>query len=122
MSNKRMGKRPALLALAVGVGLLLPQCGKEEEEEAADLREAAEKGLRGRVEALLARGDDVNARDKLGRTLLHEAAENGHTTIVELLLTKGADPRAKNNRGLTPSQLAASQGHKDLAKFLRSKE
>ena len=40
---------------------------------------------------LIAEGDDVNAKDNLGRTPLHWAAESGNEAIAELLIESGAD-------------------------------
>ena len=60
------------------------------------------------VKALLARGADVKARDKAGRTALHYAAWNGNTARknVRLLLAAGADVDAKDVNGKTPLMLA----------------
>ncbi|MFQ5927816.1 MAG: ankyrin repeat domain-containing protein [Terriglobia bacterium] len=50
-----------------------------------DLIEAAKKGDAAAVEALLAAGADVNAKDKDGMTALMLAEKEGHTTVVRLL-------------------------------------
>jgi ankyrin repeat protein len=42
------------------------------------------------VKLLVAKGMDVNAKDKNGRTALMWATEQGHTPIVELLKAHGA--------------------------------
>ena len=48
------------------------------------------------VKALLAKGTDVNVKDKDGKTALMSASNKGHTEIVEMLLAKGADVNLKN--------------------------
>jgi len=55
------------------------------------------------VEQVLARGQDVNAKDRQGNTPLHMAAESAEKPeMVELLVAKGADVKARNNKGRTP--------------------
>jgi len=48
------------------------------------------------VRRLLARGLDPNARDWLGRTLLHDCAANGDTSVAAVLLDGGADINARD--------------------------
>ena len=57
------------------------------------LHHAAEGGHIECVELLLARGFDVNARDRLDdATALHWAASEGHNALVRRLIEVGADP------------------------------
>ncbi|MFQ5780696.1 MAG: ankyrin repeat domain-containing protein [Nitrospiria bacterium] len=51
---------------------------------------AARKGLYDSVEAILAKGADVNEKDQMGRTALMLAEDNDHTDIVKMLLNAGA--------------------------------
>ncbi len=85
------------------------------------LFEAVGKGDKAEVEALLAKGEDVNAKDKYGNTPLRDAAYWGKKEIAELLLAKGADVNAKNKGawdGWTPLHWAADRGKKDIAELL----
>jgi ankyrin repeat protein len=88
---------------------------------------AAQKGHFKAVEALLAKGADVNVKDKeLGQTALMWAAQEGYTKIVEALLAKGADLNAKNKNGFstngqTALMMAAGMGHTKTVEALLAK-
>ena len=56
-----------------------------------DLHRAAKENRIDIASELIARGDDVNARDKYDYTPLHLAAENNCTEAVRLLVEHGAD-------------------------------
>src|SRR5216683_1173585 len=60
------------------------------------------------VEALIARGADVNAKEKcLGQTALMWSASEGHAGVVQILLKHGADVHARSADGYTAFLLAA---------------
>jgi len=54
------------------------------------------------IEALLAHGADVNAKDDQGNTCLHNATAWGNLKAVRALIQAGADPLRKNKAGWTP--------------------
>ena len=73
------------------------------------------------VEALLAQGADVNARNEYGDTPLHLAVERGGIDVAALLIAKGADVNAKDNHDNTPLHVAAEKGRKEYAELLLAK-
>ena len=85
------------------------------------LHEAAKDGDASEVKELLAKGAEVNAKNKYGKTPLHYAALNGHLDVVKELLAKGAEVDAKPDAGYTPLHEAARKGHLDVVKELLSK-
>ena len=86
------------------------------------LIEAAAANRKAVVELLLARGADVNAKNRAGCAPLHGAAQSNHKDIAELLLAHKADVNAKQNDGNTPLHLAAGADpdNKDTAELLLS--
>jgi hypothetical protein len=91
-----------------------------------DILEAAKKGKAKELEALLAKGADVEVRDKEGRTPLMLAAQYGRTETVRLLLDKGAKPDARDTHRwnaymlalLTPSGGVVHTSHEAVLKLL----
>ena len=79
---------------------------------------AARTGKLGPVKALLARGADVNARERHGQTALMWAAAEGHAEVVEALLKAGADFRTPLPSGFTPLFFAVREGRTDVVRVL----
>ncbi|MGI9337847.1 MAG: ankyrin repeat domain-containing protein, partial [Gammaproteobacteria bacterium] len=71
---------------------------------------AVEKGDIAEFKRLIADGADIDAKDKLGMTLLHWAAEQGQTQAALFFVNAGADVNAKDIFGDTPLHIAASSG------------
>ena len=71
------------------------------------------------VELLIAKGADVNAKDKYDMTPLHPAAGRGHKEVVELLIAKGADVNARDEDGDTPLDWADRRNQTATTALLR---
>ena len=70
------------------------------------LHNAARKGHKEIAELLIAKGANLDAKDKDGTTPLHITTLFGHKEIAELLIAKGADLDAQSKRGQTPLDMA----------------
>lgn len=86
-----------------------------------DLIGAAKRGDVAAVQALLAKGANVNAKDNYGDTALMEASAKGHREVVQVLLDKGADVNAKTYRGHTALMPASNEGHREVVQALLDK-
>ena len=100
-------RSPYLLACRLGLldkaKLLRPMtpeqariCSGNGDDETA-LHVAARGGDTDTVNWLIARGEDVNARDRFGGTPLLVAVEYNHVRVVKTLLAAGADPLLGKN-------------------------
>jgi ankyrin repeat protein len=88
-----------LLALSVSVA-----AGK------SDVADAAMRGDKAAVRALLAQKADVNAPQGDGATALHWAAYRGDKELTDALIRAGANVKAANREGATPLWLASVNG------------
>jgi ankyrin repeat protein len=71
-----------------------------------------------KVQDLIKRGADVEAKSNYGQTPLHWASERNYIERAKLLLERGADLEAKDNDGWTPLHLASANNYIELAKLL----
>lgn len=71
------------------------------------------------LQALLAKGADVNAQQKDGFTPLHTAADSNDPAMAELFLKHGADRTLTADNGQTALDLAVEKGHEAVAAVLR---
>ena len=78
------------------------------------LHRAAKAGNLKGLEAALAAGMDVNARDDKGWTALMYVVDKGYVLLVEPLLTAKADPDVRAPDGATALFMAAAHGHGEI--------
>ncbi len=76
-----------------------------------DWRDAAISGDCARLDAVLADGSDVNARDKFGQTALMLAARHGRADAVQQLIGAGAGLDVTAKYGLSATMLAVVNHH-----------
>ena len=88
---------------------------------AEDLFHAAFNGDAAAVQAWLANGADVNAKNDTESTALMEASFPGHLDVVQALLANGADVNAKNSEGWTALMGASYHDHLDVVQALLAK-
>jgi len=92
-------------ALVVAATLFVRGAGK------SDVADAAAKGDKAAVRALIAQKADVNAPQVDGATALHWAIYRGDDEdLVDLLIRSGANVKAANRDGVTPLAMASLYG------------
>lgn len=85
----------------------------------ARLRQAAQDGDLATVKELLARGADVNAKDKDDQTaVLWVAPARDNPEMAKFLIAQGADVNAKDKHGNTALMIAASQSNPGIMTVL----
>ncbi len=62
--------------------------------------------------------ENINRRDKYGRTTIHVAAERGNLAEIKRLLAVGADIDCRTSGTRTSLHIAAEHGHLDVVRFL----
>jgi uncharacterized protein len=77
----------------------------------SDVADAAMRGNREALRALVQRKADVNAPQIDGTTALHWAVRADDLDLADVLLKAGANPSVANNDGATPMLLAAINGN-----------
>ena len=71
-----------------------------------------------KLRSLIEKEENINKKDKLGKTFLTYAAIGGNLDIVRFLLSKGADINAVSEDGMTPLTYAAFRMHKAVTEEL----
>ncbi|GHS93191.1 hypothetical protein AGMMS49949_06200 [Alphaproteobacteria bacterium] len=72
-----------------------------------------------KLQSFLANGDNVNAKDKEGKTLLHSAVRHDKPEVIEFLFRYAPiDPNALDKDGNTPLHCAARSGNAKLVETL----
>ncbi len=85
---------------------------------ASAIHEAARTGDLERVQRLIVKGLDVNAKSNRDETPLIVAALAGQGEIASYLLQRGADIDARTSSGLTSLHAAAYAGYDDIVRLL----
>src|ERR1041385_2712184 len=84
----------------------------------SDVADAAKRGEKAAVRALIAQKADVNAKQPDGATALHWAAWHDDVELATLLLRAGANPNPANLTGATPLELASTNGNAAMIELL----
>ncbi|AIL64603.1 Ankyrin repeat protein [Rickettsiales bacterium Ac37b] len=74
-----------------------------------------------KIKKKLGINNQIEVRDKLGRTALHIATEHGYLEIAELLINKGANINARDPYGKTPLCIAVEKNEREVMKLLIDK-
>jgi len=83
-----------------------------------ELADAAEKGDRAEMAALIAAGAPIDVAQVDGMTALHWAAQHDDLAAAQMLVEAGADVRAANAYGVAALSLACQNGDAQLVKLL----
>ena len=86
-----------------------------------NLLDAVKKNNLPQVEEALAKGADINTKDRFGNTALMLAARNDYLDIVKLLINKETNLTAKNNDGNTALMMAVRRGYLGIVNLLIDK-
>jgi len=102
-----MNRKLIVLAatFVVAVGVFVRGAGR------SPVADAAERGDRAAVRALITQKADVNAPQIDGATALHWAIYRDDEELVDLLLRSGANVKAANRDGVTPLAMASLYGN-----------
>ncbi len=82
------------------------------------LPKVAGRGTLDELKAYIAKGYDVNEKDKYGWTALHKAVERGHIDMVAFLLKNGAKVNSATNSGRNAIQIPSKKNKNMIIKIL----
>ena len=91
---------------------------EKDHQQNKPLHLAALKGDTNLVSLLLAKGAEVNPRNKFGQTPLHRVMIGGSLATAKLLVEAKAEINGRDNQGVTPVHLAAQRRHGEIAQLL----
>jgi ankyrin repeat protein len=117
----RVGARVGALALVVALSLVGASAQSPSApavQSKSPVADAAARGDRTAVQALIAKKADVNAAQGDGATALHWAAFKGDRQMAEMLVSAGAKAAVANRNGSTPLWLAAINGDAPMIALL----
>ncbi|CAH0481852.1 unnamed protein product [Peronospora belbahrii] len=83
-----------------------------------DIFYCASTGNLDKLLPVLDKGEDINAQDLDGRTMMHWAVDRNQQSVVEELLRREASPNIQDGDGMTPLHYAASCEHEEMAQLL----
>jgi ankyrin repeat protein len=93
-----------------------------DQSQGAALFAAIGRGRLDEVEAAIAAGEPLDARDEDDWSPLERAAGSGDAAMVQLLLDHGADPTSTGREQRTAYEIALAAGHRSIAEVLRERE
>ena len=96
----------------------MPENKDDIDLEGWDLHRAAKENRSDIARSLIARGDDIEAKDDDGWTALNRAASCNSLDVARLLIENGAEVNASNKYGWTALYHAASRNSLDVAQLL----
>ena len=121
--------RPALIISAAIILMLtaattLPAIASDNQQALTPAKlkslyfDAAREGRTDILDALIAAGAPVDARDRKGYTAFILATYNGHQDAASVLLARGADPCVGDKRGNTAQMGLAFKGNTAMSRWL----
>ncbi len=105
----------AVVALTIALGLATPPARAEGGD---DLAGALARGTAEEVEALLAKGADVNRADGEGHTPLMWAVGKNDVALVKVLLRYGADVHRRTRYGRSALDMAKAYNNPEIQRLL----
>src|SRR5579871_5483180 len=109
MMRGRRGIQVYAAAALLPVTMLLSVGGLR--AASSEVADAAMKGNKDAVRALIAKKADVNAPQADGATAIQWAVYNNNLALADILIAAGANVKTPNREGATPLYLASIQGN-----------